>query len=296
MRVHLLNSSLAAVFLCLLSLTGLSQNIGTPYTLGDITYTYIQRGPDTLKARPDQIVSFEFELFIALSGRDSLLQSSRAIGFPADLPPRQAPAIGDLLSVVAVGDSIEALLPPTRFSQQNLPPEAKMKLKIKALKFYTKPELDIEMERRDKIYQQRLLAKEEEVKISDEATFKKLLSSHPKAQRTPEGLYYTIDSEGNGSKPLPGDTVTVHYEGRFLSNGQKFHASYDQGQPLTMPIGVGRLIKGWDIGIPLMNAGSKATLYIPSHLGYGIQGNNGIPGFSALIFRLELLEVRPLKR
>ena len=70
---------------------------------------------------------------------------------------------------------------------------------------------------------------------------------------------------------------------------------YQEGrpyQPFTFPIGQGRVIKGWDEGIGLLNVGTKATLYIPSTLGYGSRSAGAvIKPNSILVFDVELLEI-----
>lgn len=70
------------------------------------------------------------------------------------------------------------------------------------------------------------------------------------------------------SKVQKGQTVTIHYSGT-LTNGEKFDSSYDRNQPLVVPIGVGRVIKGWDQGVVGMCVGEKRRLVIPPELGYG---------------------------
>lgn len=107
------------------------------------------------------------------------------------------------------------------------------------------------------------------------------------AQKTASGLYYTVQQQG--TTPQKGETISVNYEGKLLS-GKKFDSSFDRGQPIQFPIGTGRVIKGWDEGIPLIGKGGKGFLYIPSHLAYGAQGAGGdIPPYSILIFRVEVL-------
>ena len=112
------------------------------------------------------------------------------------------------------------------------------------------------------------------------------------AQTSPSGLKYIIEKEGDGPKPSVGQTVVVHYTGTLL-DGKKFDSSYDRHQPLEIPIGVGKVIKGWDEGIMMLKKGSKAKLIIPSSLGYGEQGYPGvIPPKSWLIFDVELLDIK----
>ncbi len=91
---------------------------------------------------------------------------------------------------------------------------------------------------------------------------------------TASGLQYTEIVAGTGPAAQPGDIVSVHYTGK-LTNGTKFDSSVDRGEPLQFPLGVGRVIKGWDEGIALMKKGGKATLTIPPELAYGARGAGG---------------------
>ena len=101
-----------------------------------------------------------------------------------------------------------------------------------------------------------------------------------------------------GIMPLP--MVRVHYTGWLYNfnakdgKGRKFDSSRDRGQPLELPIGVGKVIKGWEQGVVGMKVGARRTLVIPPELGYGARnmGNGLIPPNSTLLFEVELLGVR----
>jgi len=108
---------------------------------------------------------------------------------------------------------------------------------------------------------------------------------------TSTGLKYTDEVVGTGASPMPGKIVKVHYTGR-LENGVKFDSSVDRGEPLEFPIGVGRVIKGWDEGVMTMKVGGKRRLIIPPELGYGSRNLGVIPPNSTLIFDVELIEVK----
>lgn len=115
--------------------------------------------------------------------------------------------------------------------------------------------------------------------------------SLPEATETPSGLFYYIDREGEGDTVKPGKTVTVHYVGKLVS-GKKFDASYDRGQPISFPIGAGRVIPGWDEGLTYFREGGKGTLVVPYTLGYGERGYPPvIPPLATLIFEIEVLKV-----
>ncbi len=112
-------------------------------------------------------------------------------------------------------------------------------------------------------------------------------------QETASGLKYVIHEEGTGEQAAAGKNVSVHYYGALAEDGSKFDTSYERGQPITFPLGQGQVIPGWDEGIALLKEGAKATLLIPSDLGYGAQGAPPrIPGGAELAFYVELVEVQ----
>jgi hypothetical protein len=107
---------------------------------------------------------------------------------------------------------------------------------------------------------------------------------------TPSGLKYVDEKIGEGKSPSVGKMVSVHYTGT-LENGTKFDSSLDRGQPLSFPIGMRRVIKGWDEGLMSMKEGGKRKLIIPPDLGYGPSGNPPtIPPNATLIFEVELVK------
>lgn len=98
---------------------------------------------------------------------------------------------------------------------------------------------------------------------------------------------------GSGEEAKNGDFVTVHYKGT-LTDGTVFDASRNRGNTgFTFTLGVGQVIKGWDIGVLGMKVGGKRKLTIPSELAYGNQSVAGglIPANSTLVFEVELLKV-----
>jgi len=98
---------------------------------------------------------------------------------------------------------------------------------------------------------------------------------------------------GEGEEAVEGKTVVVHYTGT-LTDGKKFDSSLDRGQPFEFPLGAGRVIKGWDMGVKGMKVGGKRKLTIPAELGYGEAGTPGgpIPPNATLVFEVELLGVK----
>jgi FK506-binding protein 1 len=106
------------------------------------------------------------------------------------------------------------------------------------------------------------------------------------------GISKKILRAGDGSEPpKTGDTITVHYHGA-LEDGSKFDSSYDRDEPFETEIGVGRVIKGWDVGMMTMCPGEKAILTIDGANGYGASGSPPkIPPNATLVFTVELLKI-----
>ena len=108
---------------------------------------------------------------------------------------------------------------------------------------------------------------------------------------TPSGLIVEDINIGDGAAAAAGQKVTVHYTG-WLTNGTKFDSSRDRNDPFVFPLGGGRVIKGWDEGVPGMKVGGKRKLTIPPALGYGVRGAGSvIPPNATLVFEVELLGV-----
>ncbi|MEU6059501.1 FKBP-type peptidyl-prolyl cis-trans isomerase [Streptomyces sp. NPDC047097] len=96
--------------------------------------------------------------------------------------------------------------------------------------------------------------------------------------------------EGSGPRVAKGDVLQFDYLGQIWDSAKVFDNSYDRGVPLTMAIGVGQLIPGWDQALPGKRVGSRVELAIPPALGYGTQGNAqaGIKGTDTLVFVVDI--------
>ena len=108
----------------------------------------------------------------------------------------------------------------------------------------------------------------------------------------PSGVQYKVLKEGTGAIPADTSLVKVNYEGRLI-NDSIFDSSYKRGEPTTFR--ANQVIRGWTEALCHMPAGSVWEVYIPQELAYGEREQNVIKPFSALIFKIELLEVNGKK-
>lgn len=126
-------------------------------------------------------------------------------------------------------------------------------------------------------------------KEQDETSIKEYIAYHKiqNAQRLPSGVYYIPQTAGTGAQIQRGNTIKIHYIGRYL-NTQKFESTYDSGQPRTLVANPGRnngLTEGLNEGLLLLKEGEKATIIVPSMLGYGQYT-------SVLVYEVSVLEVK----
>jgi len=106
------------------------------------------------------------------------------------------------------------------------------------------------------------------------------------------GLEWIVRKEGKGDKPKKGEGIVANYTGYLLENGRKFDSSYDRDRPFVEAIGVGKVIKGWDIAFLGMRVGERRVLFIPPDLAYGARGvGQKIPPDAALVFDVELIRI-----
>ncbi|KAI9933681.1 hypothetical protein ASPWEDRAFT_53378 [Aspergillus wentii DTO 134E9] len=112
------------------------------------------------------------------------------------------------------------------------------------------------------------------------------------------GVTKQTTAAGDGVNfPKKGDHISMHYRGHLETpNGPEFDSSYKRNAAFETPIGVGRVIKGWEEGVPQMSLGEKAYLTITPDYGYGARGFPPvIPANSTLVFEVHLVGINDQK-
>ncbi|PWA77703.1 FKBP-type peptidyl-prolyl cis-trans isomerase domain-containing protein [Artemisia annua] len=121
-------------------------------------------------------------------------------------------------------------------------------------------------------------------------------------QFAPSGLGYCDVAVGFGEQAPYSTLINIHYTARF-GDGIVFDSSYKRGRPLTMRIGVGKVIKGLDQGIfggegvPPMLVGGRRKLQIPPELAYGpepagcFSGDCNVPANATLLYDINFVNI-----
>lgn len=102
-------------------------------------------------------------------------------------------------------------------------------------------------------------------------------------------LWRRVAGDGIGERPTVNDTVALHYAGTLI-DGTEFDSSYTRGQPAVFPLR--RLIRAWQLAVPMMAVGDTIEIAVPAIMGYGPVGNGPIPGGATLLFKIELLAIQ----
>ena len=117
----------------------------------------------------------------------------------------------------------------------------------------------------------------------------------------PGGIKYKILQEGVGENPQRAQKIYAKYTlwtGGFGEDGGKQVDSNTgfMGRPLGVNVGVGQVIKGWDLTLLDMKVNETRRIVVPSDLGYGEKGAGGsIPPKATLYFEMEITEMDPMK-
>ena len=99
--------------------------------------------------------------------------------------------------------------------------------------------------------------------------------------------------EGDGKTfPKAHNKMYVHYRGTFL-DGKEFDTSYGRETPFRFILGVGAVIKCWDIVVERLSVGEKIKVVCPYDLAYGEKGFAAIPPKADIAFEIELIKIEP---
>ncbi len=254
------------------------------------------------KPQPGEYVYFHAQM----RNESEVVNSSREQGqepfmqIPtANDPARQASPVEEILQEMAIGDSATIFISldtienkPQGFENTNTMYYDLVLTGIKSAEEYA---AGMQQKRAEQDANAAMVREREaEVKALVDETVAKYASGalDGQLQTTSSGLKYMIVEEGTGNVPAPGKVVAVQYFG-VLTDGTEFDQSFKRGMPIEFPLGVGRVIPGWDEGIGLMKEGAKGFLFVPAKLAYGEAGSPpNIPPNAELIFYVELENVK----
>lgn len=237
---------------------------------------------------------------IIKDAKDSIWRDTHEQNLPMIIPVGEESAIAtekgveSAFRVLKMGDSVAVDIDAqSLFRDQPLPPQVKAEDKVTFV-FAVKEITDqagvnrIQMELQQRQMAESMKSQQAQMAADSVAIDAYLAANKISAVRDNSGVRYVITRMGKGPKPTLSSTITFQYKGTFMDNGSVFDQS---SSPVVYPLS--QLIRGWQAVFPLMPKGTKATLYVPSSLGYGPSGYApDIPPNANLIFEVELVDFK----
>ena len=230
---------------------------------------------------------FNMEIF---DQNDSLLQTFRGqeilpsirIEEPTNAARKKNPLV-DVLTVLSVGDSVGIIVPrdsvPEMGDGYEYVKHLEYRVKVEEIATQEEYQARIQKMRNEQMAQIEAL-KEELPKI--EALTSETLEKYKKGQlqleTTDAGVKYFIHEKGDGEIATANMELSMHYFGRVVSSGQEFDNSYKRGKPYAFRVGARSVIAGWDDIALYLPKGTKASVFIPSSMGYGERGSAPVIG------------------
>lgn len=249
--------------------------------------------------------------------QDSLMNSTYAVNQPqfmqvqapqgaaqyADLAANVSEAIrrahkGDSVQMVFSADSILKTIPKEMAGQVPFKKGEEINVTIKVLDVYKTPEEAQAVMNKDRVAGAADRERQMLEQMRKDTAFQSSISRDSKiieahlaskgvtASKTDMGVYVQTIQAGQGPKPAAGQYANIKYRGTDLA-GKKF----DEGT-FPMQLGMGGSIPGFENGVKQFSKGGKGVIYIPSALGYGVQGQPPvIQPNQVLVFEIEMLDI-----
>lgn len=271
---------------------------------------YVPRAGNGVVARPNDVVVYDYEL---RDSRDSVVDNStRFTTRPAVLIPDSAEMLVEkgpyqMFRMLSKGDSAYFTMSVPAFYEELFASPPPPGVDTTLFFTYTVVVRDILPSQEYLAGQRKAYEEAQAVQLNkDTVAIEAFLKSKGlKAAKTESGIRYVVTRQGKGATPVTNQTVEVHYDG-YLIDGTHFDTSHAElarqyglfdprnpYQPYPVVIDQGTVIPGWNEALKLLNRGTKATLCIPSALGYGPQSmGNRIGPNSVLIFDIEVVNIR----
>jgi FKBP-type peptidyl-prolyl cis-trans isomerase FkpA len=290
--------------LCILTLvTAIAANAQEPgytKTASGINYKIVSAG-GTKVLNYGNFIEFSFKQ----TYKDSVMASSEdfsnqmamldSVNIPAD--------IYSVFSQCKVGDSVILKVSTDSIFKQGMPPYMQPGQHI--ITCYKIESVYTDKEQADSAFavlNSIAKAKSEEkakkqMVVEDKLISDYLAANSINAEKTPGGTYIQILVPGKGKKADSNTAVSINYTGKTFA-GKVFDSNTDPAfghtEPYEVKMWAPEVIQGWVEAIPYFSLGTKARVYIPSPMGYGVQGNgNDIRPNETLIFDMEIVKMTP---
>jgi len=286
---------------------------GFKKTKSGVLYKIISDGKG-ITAQKGQFLKIHVVQNVRKGTTDSLLSTSYdALPYYYPLPVDSVPSSynpAEVFMMLRKGDSAQIILEGDSLLRQGgqLPPfmkkSDKIVIGIKVIDVMNEETRAKDQATSEQAYQEVLKKKESVQLTKDVATIESYLASkNIKAEKTGQGTFVEVLSQGDGPMADSGKVVSVRYTAQVLG-GVYVDSNIDstkQSQPHPMEpfeflSGSQGAVVGMLEGVQKFRKGGKGNLYVPSSLGYGPNPRGLVKANDNLVFYIEVLDVKDLPK
>jgi len=255
-----------------------------------VYYKYYKTSNDTAKVRLGDYVVVNMEYHLA----DTVLFDSKKIEDELSFQVVEPIFKGDIyeaIKMMSVGDSMSFVVVADSFflkttANQQLPDFVSagepMYYDVKLLERQT-PE-----QHKNALEQMHIAARKKEMSTLLSYLRENKIDTPPLSS----GLYLLEQKNGHGPLPDTGDILKVKLKVAEL-NGKQLYSNQKSSVPLQIEFGKPFDTRGFMQGLSMMRKGSKTKLLVPSPIGVGAYGMQGVEAYTTLEYEVELIEIIP---
>lgn len=279
--------------------TSCSKYPGFKKSESGIFYKFYEKSKDTLKATEGSILTMNIRYRLKIDEKDSILFNSSDMAKPFEIELKKSEFKGDIyeaFSMLHKGDSATFIINANDFFTKTAKyPQLPAGIDSVSMMYFDVRLLNCEtLEARQKAEMEKAekLKSEEPVKIQ---TY--LANNKVTAIPAASGIYVITQNPGAGRGIQKTDFVKINLTVSSIE-GKKIFSTLDKGQPITFEYGQPFDTKGFDEAVGAMKKGSKATVIVPSAMGFGERGKKDMSGqdiiapYSPVVYDIEVLDLK----
>ncbi len=280
-------------------ITSCSKYPGFKKSESGIFYKFFVESKDTTKVKEGSILTMNLKYRLRIADKDSVLFNSTDNARPFEISQAKSEFKGDIYEAFGMlhkGDSATFILNAKDFFIKTAKyPQLPEGIDSTTMIYFDVKLLNVEtMAERQKAQQEKAekLKGEEPAKIQDYITKNKVTVAP-----SDSGVYIIVQNPGSGRSIAKTDFVKINLTVSSI-DGKKIFSTLDQNKPITFEYGKPFDTKGFDQAIATMKKGSKATVLVPSAMGFGEQGKKDMSGkdivspYSPVIYDIEVLDLK----
>ncbi len=280
-------------------ITSCSKYPGFKKSESGIFYKYYVESKDTTKVKDGSILTMNLKYRLRIADKDSVLFNSADNPRPFEISQAKSEFKGDIYDAFGMlhkGDSMTFIINAKDFFLKTAKyPQLPAGIDSTTMIYFDVRLLNVEsLAERQKAE----LDKAEKLKAEEPAKIQEYITkNNVTVAPSDSGVYIITQSPGSGRSIAKNDFVKINLTVSSI-DGKKIFSTLDQNKPITFEFGKPFDTKGFDQAIATMKKGGKATVVVPSKMGFGPQGKRDMSGkdivspYSPVVYDIEVIDIK----